>query len=50
MKKAHVERVDHDAQLILDLSREIEQLKSTTTSTNGQEKTSTEDPCVTAEV
>ncbi|KAI7877053.1 hypothetical protein K492DRAFT_239418 [Lichtheimia hyalospora FSU 10163] len=49
MKKAHVERVDHDAQLILDLSREIEQLKSATTSTNGHEKTPTEDPCVTAE-
>lgn len=50
MKKAHVQRVDEDAQLILQLSKEIEQLKAAAATTNGPENREKVDPCVTAEV
>lgn len=50
MKKAHVQRVDEDAQLILQLSKEIEHLKAAAATTNGPENSEKVDPCVTAEV
>ncbi|CDS07667.1 hypothetical protein LRAMOSA01616 [Lichtheimia ramosa] len=49
MKKAHVQRVDEDAQLILQLSKEIEHLKAAAATTNGPENSEKVDPCVTAE-